>query len=161
MAPGGDLDLVAELLAIARALGASSLPYAVCGGVAVTIHGAVRSTKDIDLLVRREDRTAVLAKVGELGFVLEALPMVFGAGTEAAREVQRVSKPGGGALLTLDLLFVDPIYAQIWDRRERVDWEGTPLWVVSREGLIQMKRIAGRLQDLADIEKLEAPDDDA
>jgi hypothetical protein len=161
MAPGGELDLVAELLAIARALGASNLPYAVCGGVAVTIHGAVRSTKDIDLLVRREDRTAVLAKVGELGFVLEALPMVFGAGTEAAREVQRVSKPGGGTLLTLDLLFVDSIYAQIWDRRERVDWEGTPLWVVSREGLIRMKRIAGRLQDLADIEKLEAPDEHA
>jgi hypothetical protein len=160
MAPGGDLDLVAELLAIARAFEACNLPYAVCGGVAVTIHGAVRSTKDIDLLVRREDREAVLAKVAELGFVLAALPMVFGAGTAAAREVQRVSKPGSASLLTLDLLFVEPIYAQVWDRRERVEWEGTSLWVVSREGLIQMKRIAGRLQDLADIEKLEAPDED-
>ncbi len=159
--PADDLDLVAELLAVARALVGSNLPYAVCGGVAVTIHGAVRSTKDIDLLVRREDREAVLAKVAELGFELAALPMVFGAGTPAAREVQRVSKLRSGMLLTLDLLLVDPIYADVWERRECVAWEGTSLWVVSREGLVQMKRLAGRLQDLADIEKLEAPDEDA
>lgn len=159
--PAEDLDLVAELLAIARALEQANLPYAVCGGVAVTIHGAVRSTKDIDLLVRREDREAVLAKVAELGFDLAALPMVFGAGTLGAREVQRVSKLGHSDLLTLDLLLADPIYAEAWEHRECVEWEGTSLWVVSRDGLVRMKRLAGRLQDLADIEKLEAADEDA
>lgn len=56
---------------------------------------------------------------------------------------------------------MDPIYSAVWERRECVEWEGTSLWVVSRDGLVQMKRLAGRLQDLADIEKLEAPDEDA
>jgi hypothetical protein len=157
--PQGELDLVEELLGITRLLAAANLPYAVCGGVAVTIHGAVRSTKDIDLLVQRKHKDAILAKVAELGFVLTAAPMIFGAGTPAEREMQRVSKPSGSELLTLDLLIADSALAEVWEQRERVDWEGTPLWVVTLEGLIRMKRLAGRLQDLADIEKLESLDD--
>jgi len=39
-------------------------------------------------------------------------------------------------------------------------WAGQPLWVVSREGLVQMKRLAGRTQDLADIERLLGETDD-
>jgi hypothetical protein len=33
------------------------------------------------------------------------------------------------------------------------------LWVVPREVLLAMKRMAGRHQDLADVEKLEAGED--
>jgi hypothetical protein len=32
------------------------------------------------------------------------------------------------------------------------------LWVVSRDTLLKMKRLAGRAQDIADIEALEKPD---
>jgi hypothetical protein len=35
-----------------------------------------------------------------------------------------------------------------------------PLWVAPREVLVAMKRMAGRNQDLADLEKLEAAGDD-
>ena len=38
--------------------------------------------------------------------------------------------------------------------RERVATERGAVWVVSREGLIQMKAWAGREQDLADIRRL-------
>ena len=153
------LDLVLELLGIARALEERHVPYAVCGGIAVTIHGAVRSTKDIDLLVDRRDRETILQAVAELGIGLESAPMVFGKGTPAEREVQRVSKVRDGEVLTLDLLIADEALRDVWEHRELVLWEKTPLWVVSRAGLLQMKRLAGRLQDLADIEKLEAGDD--
>lgn len=46
------MNLVDELHAIAAALTEAGIPYAVCGGVAVTMHGATRSTKDIDVLLR-------------------------------------------------------------------------------------------------------------
>ncbi len=50
------VNLVDELLGVTRALEAAGIPYAICGGIAVTIHGATRTTKDIDLLVERADR---------------------------------------------------------------------------------------------------------
>jgi hypothetical protein len=57
------LDLVSELANVVRALDAAGVPYALCGGIAVTIHGHVRATKDIDLLILPEDRTRALASV--------------------------------------------------------------------------------------------------
>ena len=49
------MNLVDELYAITAALTAAGIRYAVCGGVAVTLHGATRSTKDIDLLISPVD----------------------------------------------------------------------------------------------------------
>ena len=48
----------------------------------------------------------------------------------------------------------------MWAERESYAWEGTTLTVVSRDGLLAMKRIAGRTQDLADIERLSGGDGD-
>lgn len=125
------MNLVDELYAVAAALTAAGVPYAVCGGVAVTAHGAPRMTKDIDVLVGRDDVARVLEIVRPLGYAFPALPMVFEEGTPRERHVQRVSKLAGKQHLSF----------------------------VSRATLLRMKRLAGRTQDLADIEKLEAVDD--
>ena len=56
----------------------------------------------------------------------------------------------------LDLLLVDsPMLAEIWRTRETFEWESKPVWVVSRQGLIALKRLRGSSQDLADIARLE------
>lgn len=137
------------------------MPYAVCGGIAVTIHGHVRATKDIDLVIRPEDRERALAVVASLGFDRAALPMTFGAGTPTERELQRVTKLEEGESLTIDFIIVGALYEEAWSQRETYEWEGTRMTVVSREGLLAMKRIAARKQDLADIERLEgAPEDE-
>ena len=47
------LNIVDELHAIATALATAGIPYAVCGGIAVTAYGATRSTKDIDVAIAR------------------------------------------------------------------------------------------------------------
>jgi hypothetical protein len=52
-------------------------------------------------------------------------------------------------------LAVTPVLEEAWAGREILEWRGHPLPTVSRSGLIAMKRLAGRHQDLADIEKLE------
>ena len=157
----GLMDLVAELASVSRALDGAGVPYAVCGGIAVTIHGHVRATKDIDLLIRPEDRERALAVVASLGFDRAALPMTFGAGTPTERQLQRVTKLEEGESLTIDFLIVGALYEAAWAQRETYEWEGTRMTVVSREGLLAMKRIAGRKQDLADIERLEgAPEDE-
>ncbi len=69
-------------------------------------------------------------------------------------EVRRVTKTEGAEMLTLDLLLVNQNLEPVWSSRERVLTERGELWVVSRDGLIQMKAWAGREQDLADIRRL-------
>jgi len=152
------VNLVDELHAITRALREANVSYAVCGGVAVTIHGATRTTKDIDLLVERTDVARVLELVRVIGFEFAALPMTFDAGTPRERSVQRVSKIDGSEHLVLDLIVADRALAGFLLGREVIDLPEGRLDVVSRENLLTMKRLAGRPQDLADIAALEALD---
>jgi hypothetical protein len=148
------MNLVDELHAIAAALAAAAVPYAVCGGVAVTAHGATRSTKDIDILVGREDLPRALDAVRPLGYMFAALPMTFDEGTARERHVQRVSKVVGRQHLLLDLILAEAAFAGALDDRVEVPLPEGPLVVVSRATLVRMKRLAGRAQDLADLEKL-------
>lgn len=153
------MNLVDELHAIAAALRAAGVPYAVCGGIAVTAHGVTRSTKDIDIAIAREHLPAALAAVAPLGYTIPAGPMTFGAGTAQERHVQRVNKIVGSQHLVLDLLIAEAAYAGVLDDRIDVDLPAGTITFVSRETLLRMKRLAGRAIDLADIEKLEGGDD--
>ena len=155
------MNLVDELHAVAAALESEGIPYAVCGGVAVTIYGATRTTKDIDLLVRRQDMARILDLLRPLGFAFAALPMTFDAGTEREREVQRVTKIDGDHHLVVDLMLDEAALAGFLADRLVIDLPQGPLHVVSRETLLRMKRMAGRAQDLADLERLEANDGDS
>jgi len=149
------MNLVDELYSVAAALTAAGVRYAVCGGVAVTLYGATRSTKDIDLLVSPADVPRALDAVRPLGYVFPAFPMTFDAGTERERHVQRVSKIEGTEHLLLDLLIADAAFEGALDDRVEVQLPAGRLVVVSRPVLLRMKRLAGRTQDLADLEKLE------
>ncbi len=153
------MNLVEELHAIAARLAAADIPYAVCGGIAVTVHGATRSTKDIDLLVLPQDLPRVLEAIRAIGYAFAALPTTFEEGTERERHVQRVTKISGKDHLLLDLLVADGALAGALDDRISVRLDEGELSVVSRETLIRMKRFAGRPQDLADLERLEGSRD--
>jgi hypothetical protein len=146
-------DLERELDSIRNTLAEHAIDYALCGGLAVSVHGFPRATIDIDLLIRPIDEERVYAAVEPLGFTLKARPMRFDKG---ATEIRRVSKidTSDGEVLMLDLLLVTPPMQQVWDTRERLLWRGSDLFVVSREGLIALKTSRSSPIDLADIEKL-------
>ncbi|MBK9126993.1 MAG: nucleotidyltransferase family protein [Phycisphaerales bacterium] len=63
-----------RLLRVTAALEAAGVPYAVVGGSAVAawvasiVPAATRTTKDIDLLVRRADLDRITAELGRPGF---------------------------------------------------------------------------------------------
>jgi hypothetical protein len=153
------VNLVDELHAVAAALTRAGIAYAVCGGVAVTVYGATRSTKDIDIVIAREDLARVLDVVRPLGYAFVALPMEFDVGTPKERHVQRVSKIEGSEHLLLDLLLTEAAFATALDDRVELHLPEGPLAVVSLPTLLQMKRLAGRPQDVADLEKLESGDE--
>jgi hypothetical protein len=71
------------------------------------------------------------------------------------RQVYRVSKLIGDELLTVDLLLLPHFLEEVWLGRETYEVEGSLVHVVSRAGLIFIKRVAGRPQDIGDIANLE------
>lgn len=131
----------------------AGVDYALVGALAVAVWGAPRATKDIDLLVRREDLPRAMAAVRARGFTLEALPLEFKDGSE----VQRVNKvDAAGDLLTLDFLIVDKNLEPVWASRTRLPLpDGRQVSVASRDALIAMKARAARPQDIMDIQNLE------
>ncbi|MCI0743087.1 MAG: nucleotidyltransferase family protein [Gemmataceae bacterium] len=68
-----------RLLRATAALNQAGVPYAVVGGnavaswVATIDEGAVRNTRDVDLLVRRSDLDAITAALEQAGFVRDEL----------------------------------------------------------------------------------------
>lgn len=152
------MDLFAEVVALTGALDASGIEYAICGGVALAVHGAPRATNDIDLLARKADLPRLREVARVLGFTIEALPMTFSSSGISIRRFTRI-EPDGRTLM-LDVLLAEEPLESVWQTRVRILFAAPgdtprPLWVVSREGLISLKLAAARPQDIVDIQKLQ------
>lgn len=147
-------DLYDEFLLLIRALDEQEIEYALCGGMAMAVYDCPRTTIDIDLLILSESLEPILGIAATLGYTIRGLDMTFANG---AVEIRRVSKihSGTGHLLSLDLLLVTPEIRDVWDARVKADWEGGELSVVSRSGLIELKKLRFSAQDQADISALQ------
>src|SRR6202171_3965311 len=125
-----------RLLRATAALNQVGVPYAVVGGnavaswVATVDEGAVRNTRDIDLLVRRSDLPAITAALEQAGFVRDELldVVMFRDGAEGkpseavhllfagektrpdhllpAPEIQTVTDPANFHVIALESLIV-------------------------------------------------------
>ena len=124
--------------------------YLLIGGYAVNLHGHIRNTKDIDFWFDRtpencERLEQVTRDFGVLAFDAEELlepGMVFQTGFAPER---------------IDLLNgAGPDFSAVYERAEQIPIPGTRAGVklVSKPDLIELKKLAGRLQDLSDIERL-------
>ena len=142
------LDLYEELRSVTGALELAGIPYALVGGLAVSIYATPRATQDIDLLLSASDLPKVSAALHPLGYEELSAPMVFAQGRLAIRRFTRLA---GAQFLMVDVLLPqDPALADILVRRERVS-AAQPLWIAPLDGLIALKRLRGSAQDLADI----------
>lgn len=143
------MNLHGELTGLLGALEARGAAYALAGGLALAVHGVVRATEDIDLLVPDEELESVAGVARELGFGIETR-LAFASGLE----ILRLAKVEGDDALVLDLLRVDATSAEVFRDRIRIRLEGLEVQVVSRRGLELLKLAAGREQDLADLARL-------
>lgn len=93
---------------IDRALTSANIPYAVCGGVAVCLHGYQRNTVDVDLVVRGDDGQAIRELLRTHGFAWDenaaefrfrGVPVhILTAGSKAGRDTTvRIAEPVGAA----------------------------------------------------------------
>jgi hypothetical protein len=148
------MDLYEQFAGLIDEFAGRRIDYAVIGGIAVAIHGYARFTKDIDLLVRKEDLDRVREAARARGFTIEAGFIPFGVGTAHANEFFRISKIEGRQLLSLDLMIVSAEIEDVWRTRGLFPLENRSVLVVSPDGLKKLKLWAGRDQDLLDLKKL-------
>lgn len=145
---------------VGAALASAGVRYALVGGYAVALHGAVRGTVDVDVIVAWDARSLRAAEkaLREIGLV-SRLPItadeVFRFRDEYIRNRNLIAwnfyNPQD---LTeqLDIVISTDLKGKKVQRIETVDG---PLQVLARKDLIEMKRASGRPQDLADIAALE------
>lgn len=152
------MDLFAEVVSVTAKLDEAAIDYAICGGVALAIHGAPRATMDIDLMAREADLSRLRDVLRACGFTIEALPMTFSSSGVSIRRFTKIELDG--RTLMVDVLLAEGSLEAVWQTRSRVAFEssgapGSTLWVVSRAGLITLKLAAGRPQDIVDVQRLE------
>ncbi|MCX7407715.1 MAG: hypothetical protein NTZ32_06480 [Planctomycetales bacterium] len=153
------MDLYDEFFSLIEAFDAAAVPYAVCGGIAVAIHGFPRFTEDIDLLIHPSDEQRALQAAAARQFTLEGGRLPMGNGEDSKWEIVRVSKIVGKSLLTLDLMLAAEEVQLAWNDRAVVEYSGKRVSVVSRPGLKLLKQLAGRRKDLLDLEQLGLTDE--
>ena len=141
-----------ELKDLIQKLSEKNIPHALCGGLAMAVHGFPRATLDIDLLALGESAALIKTAAAELGYTLGAAPMSFAAGKVKITRVSKVSAESED-ILPLDILTLDPEIEKSIEL-DIVDWDGLKLQVVSRESLVRLKQLRNSHQDLADIENL-------
>lgn len=147
-------DLLSEFSAVIRAFERAGVRYAVIGGIAVTIHGYVRATEDMDFLIRPRDLNAAKVALRPLGFVPMAPPWSF---KDSAMTLHRFFKAGeAGAFYVVDLLLPrrrEDLGAI--SRARRMKWGPGIVRVAQKEDVIRLKRRRSSKEDLVDIEQLE------
>jgi hypothetical protein len=134
-------DIAEELDSIRNVLSERAIEFALCGGMATAIYGFVRATVDLDLLVKREDVEAINDAAASIAYIVDK------------GRALKVDAADGDSLV-LGLTVVTAETSEVWCERQTLVWRDKPLPVVSRGGLITLKRLRGSLQDLADIDRL-------
>lgn len=143
------MHLESELREIVRLFNKAKVDYALCGGMAVAVHGYPRFTKDIDLLVPPASLECAKVAARSAGFLDESARVPF-----PDSYLHRLLKVEGTDYRMLDLIVPKRLDTKAWAERKWFDWNDLPICVVSIEGLVEMKRAAGRDQDKMDIRNL-------
>jgi hypothetical protein len=153
-------DLYYEFRKLVEALDEHQIDYALCGGLAMAVYDRARATVDIDILILSESLDLVIPIATELGYDIRGMDMTLSKGAIEIRRVSKIDRVSG-LVLSLDLLLVTPAIQTVWNSRVEADWEDGTLSVVSRAGLIALKRLRGSPQDIADIVALQEDINDA
>lgn len=148
------MDIIEELYGVVDVLAANEVNYAICGGLAVAIHGRPRMTVDIDLLVSATRIEEAAKAAAEAGFDDVTGWINLPKTNIGVERLYRVNKIQGEGFLTLDLLEFPAGSGNILDDIEIFELGERQLKVLSKPSLIRMKEGTGRTQDQLDVELL-------
>jgi|HubBroStandDraft_6_1064221.scaffolds.fasta_scaffold1200854_2 hypothetical protein len=148
------------------ALNRDDVRYVVVGGLATVLHGFARLTADVDLIVDPdpvEAKKTISVLLG-LGLLPRAPVDPFSFADAATRRGWIETKnmvvlsfwDTTQPLHEVDLFVESPIgFADLWSRAEEISYWDTTIRIASIPDLIHLKRLAGRPEDMRDVEALE------
>lgn len=150
---------------IFRALADAKVDYVVVGGMAVIMHGHLRATHDLDLVVGLEPGNCArgLEALAAIG-LRPRLPVKLADFADPAMRTEWADKRNmqvfqlwdpANRERSVDLFVREPLdFASMSAEAVVMDLDGVSIPVASIRHLIRMKQTAGRRQDLDDIEAL-------
>lgn len=152
---------------IIRRFNEAEVRYVVVGGVAVAAHGYLRFTADLDLMLDLENEENVrlaLEILKDEGYEPRIpVPIEMFADREMRESWVRDKNmlaygldSDKHAMTHIDLFAHNVLdFEGTYQQAARIElFPGVPVVVISLDGLIHLKQLAGRTQDLVDIEKL-------
>ena len=147
------------LYRVVHSLDRHRVPYALVGGYAVALHGAVRGTVDIDIVLALRKEVFLAAEKALMSLGLKPrLPVsgaeVFDFRAEYIKNRNLIAWHFGNPDEPIEQVDVIITHDRAKMRVKRIISQGVTLQVASVEDLIAMKSAAGRPQDLEDIKAL-------
>ncbi len=133
-------------------LNSNKVKYLLVGGYAIALHGHPRYTKDLDIWLElsEENASKVMKALNDFGFgdldvtkedfLHEGMVVQLGY---PPNRIDLINSPDG----------VD--FTECYQSKVEVEIDGLIISVIDLENLKKNKKASGRLQDLADLEKLE------
>src|SRR6266446_2632227 len=128
-------------------LNSRGVDYVIVGAHSLAFHGRPRYTGDLDILVR-----ATSANASKLVDLLNQFGFTDTAFNESEQMIQLGRPPNRIDLLTS---ITGVSSDEAFTTKVRAELDGIPVFILSRDALIQNKRAVGRPQGLADLETLE------
>lgn len=165
------MRVVATYEDVFAALDTARVRFVVVGGVAVILHGSLRLTADLDLVIdlAAEEAVGAMEALTQLGLE-PRLPVAAREFADNDTRAAWVRDRGmmvftliapAGDLVEVDVFATEPFpFDEMYAAAKVVALADRSVHIASLDHLIAMKRVAGRPQDIADIEALEAIRDD-
>jgi hypothetical protein len=151
---------MAFLTRVCSALGDKGVRYALVGGHAVALHGAVRGTVDVDIALTWNLKSLLAAEQALIDIGLTSRLPITGKDVFQFREEYINNRnligwnffnPANSAE-QVDIVITYDLKGK---KVANIDTVDGPLRLLGRRDLIDMKRASGRPQDLADVAALE------
>jgi len=146
------MRLSSDLREFLELLNSRGVEYVIVGAHSLAFHGRPRYTGDLDILVRAtpENGAKLVELLNEFGFANSGFKE--SDFTEPEQVIQLGRPPNRVDLLTSisGVATAEALATKIGTQLDDI-----PVFVLSKEALIQNKRAVGRPQDLADLDTLE------
>lgn len=150
-----------DFIRLLKVLVGAQVEFIIVGGVAAILHGSARLTQDLDLVYKRSDDNInrLVQALGPYHAYLRGVPPGLPFRWDA-----KTVKVGLNFTLTTDLGPIDilghvaggPAFENLVKNTIEVDLDGVRCLCLDLEGLIRVKKAAGRPKDLESIAELEA-----
>ena len=148
-----------------KALNKAKVKYVVAGGVAVVLHGYMRATADLDLIVFLEEEN--LRKFYEALKTVNYLPKVPVTQDQFSDPKKRENWKKTKGMIVFSFVYKDPPFqlidmfvdepipfGELYKKKKNIKVEGVIIPLIGIDHLLKLKKKAGRDKDLNDIEQL-------